>query len=37
MKRVTFTFDKRGFMQRICANQEVEVDIVRLHVPRDRV
>lgn len=37
MKSVTFTFDERGFIQRICADQEVDVDIVSLHVPRDRV
>ncbi len=35
MKRVTF--DERGFIQRICADQEVEVDIVSQHIPRDRV
>jgi hypothetical protein len=37
MQRVTFTFDERGFMPGICADQEVEVEIVSLHVSRDRV
>ena len=35
--RITFTMDKRGFIRRICADEEVEVYIVSPHVPRDRV
>lgn len=37
MKRITFTMDERGLIQRICADEEVEVYIVSPHVPRDRV
>jgi hypothetical protein len=37
MKRITFTFDERGCIQRICADEEVEVYIVSPHVPCDRV
>ncbi len=37
MKRITFTMDDRGFIHRICADEEVEVYIVCSNVPRDRV
>lgn len=37
MKRITFTFDERGSIQRICTDEEVEVFIVSPTTPRDRV
>jgi hypothetical protein len=37
MNRITFTMDKRGLIERICADAEVEVYIVSPHTPRDRV
>ena len=37
MKRITLTFDARGFIQRICADEAAEVYIVSPHVPHDRV
>lgn len=37
MKRITFTMDERGLIQRICADEEVEVYIVCPGTPRDRV
>ena len=37
MKRITFTMDERGLIERICADEEVEVYIVSPNVPRDRV
>jgi hypothetical protein len=37
MKRITFTFDERGLIRSICADEEVEVYFVSPHVPRDRV
>jgi hypothetical protein len=36
-KRITFAMDERGFIQRICADEDVEVYIVCPHTPRDRV
>ena len=36
-KRITFTIDERGFIHRICADEEVEVYIVCPDVPHDRV
>ncbi len=37
MNRITFTLDKNGHLERICADEEVEVYIVAPKVPRDRV
>lgn len=37
MKRITFTFDEPGFIQRICVDKEVEVFIVSPTTSRDRV
>jgi hypothetical protein len=37
MNRITFTLDERGFIHRICANEEVEVYIVDPRRRRDRV
>ena len=37
MKRITFTIDSHGIIERICADEEVEVYIVSPHAPRDRV
>ncbi len=37
MKRIIFTMDERGFMHRICADEDVEVYIVCPSIPRDRV
>lgn len=37
MKRITFTMDERSFIQRICADEEVEVFIVDPNTLRDRV
>lgn len=37
MKRITLTFDERGFIQRICADEAAEVYIVSPHVPHERV
>jgi hypothetical protein len=37
MKRITLTMNDRGLIERICADEEVEVYIVCPNVPRDRV
>lgn len=37
MKRITFTVDERGFIHRICADEEIEVYIVDPSTLRDRV
>jgi hypothetical protein len=37
MKRITITMDGRGFIHRICADEDVEVYIVCPDVPSDRV
>ena len=37
MNRVTITMDERVGFVRICADEEVEVYIVCLSIPRDRV
>jgi hypothetical protein len=36
MKRITFTMDERGFIHRICADEDVEVYIVCPDTPQDR-
>ena len=37
MKRITFTMNERGLIERICADEEVKVYIVSPHCPRDMV
>lgn len=37
MKRITFTLDERGFIHRICADEEVEVCIVDPNARHGRV
>jgi hypothetical protein len=37
MKRITFTLDERGSIQRICADEAVEVYIICPSVAHDRV
>jgi hypothetical protein len=37
VKRITFTLDERRFIQRICADEAVEVYIVDPRAERDRV
>ena len=37
MKRITFTMDERGFIHRICADEEIKVYIVDPHAMHDRV
>ena len=36
-KRITVTMDERGFIHRICADEDVEVYLVCPPRPRDRV
>jgi hypothetical protein len=37
MKRITFSLDERGFIRRICADEEVDVYIVDPRAKHDRV
>jgi len=37
MKHPTFTIDERGFIQRVCADKEIQVHIVDPRAMHDRV
>jgi hypothetical protein len=37
VRRITLTMDERGFIHRICADEEIEVYIADPHALHDRV